>query len=139
MNIQTAEIRLKKRGIQPTAMRLLVYRFMAGYGSAVSLADLEEHFTRSDRTTLYRTLKTFSEKGLAHRFQDLEGTTRYAVCAEECDCSYPDDMHAHFYCSSCETAFCLPKLGVPDHTLPENFTASHVNFVISGTCPSCPV
>ncbi|REL38399.1 transcriptional repressor [Rhodohalobacter sp. SW132] len=138
MDTQTTEKRLKSRNIQPTAMRLLVLDFLIRNRSAVSLSDLEESFDRSDRTTLYRTLKTFLEHGLVHQIHDESGTAKYALCAEDCTCSYPDDLHLHFYCLSCENTFCFPEMGIPQFNLPENFTPSHGNFVISGQCPSCP-
>lgn len=138
MNTTTAEQRLRISEIQPTAMRLRVLNFMVEYKSAVSLTDLEEHFLRADRTTLYRTLKTFLEHGLVHQINDASGTTKYALCSENCTCSYPDDVHVHFYCSSCEQTYCLSHLGIPKYDLPENFIPSHGNFVITGHCPSCP-
>ncbi|MEX0660274.1 MAG: transcriptional repressor [Balneolaceae bacterium] len=138
MTSQTPEQRLQTRNIQPTAMRMLVVDFLVQHKAAVSLSDLEEHFSHSDRTTLYRTLKTFQEKGLVHQIHDESGSAKYALCAEDCNCSYPDDMHVHFYCSSCENTFCFPNLPIPQFDFPEHFEASHGNFVITGICPSCP-
>lgn len=138
MNISTPEKYLQKRDIQPTAMRLRVLNFMADYKFAVALSDLEDHFSYSDRTTLYRTLKTFQEHGLVHQINDASGITKYALCAESCTCSYPHDMHVHFYCSSCEQTFCFPDHGIPQYDLPEHFKPHHGDFVISGRCPSCP-
>lgn len=137
MKNSTTEERLQIRDIQPTAMRLRVLNFLIENKSAVSLADLEEHFSHSDRTTLYRTLKTFRENGLVHQINDASGTTKYGLCAEDCSCSYPDDMHVHFYCNSCENTFCFPHLGIPQYELPEQFTPSYGNFVITGQCPTC--
>lgn len=137
MNADFAEQRLQTLNIQPTAVRLRVLRFLIENESAVSLADLEEYFSHSDRTTLYRTLKTFLDHGLVHQINDASGTTKYALCAEDCTCSYPDDIHVHFYCSSCEKTFCLTHLAIPQVELPERFTPSYSNFVITGNCPSC--
>ncbi len=138
MNTISAEQRLQTKNILPTAMRLRVLVFMVESNSAVSLADLEKEFSRADRTTLYRTLKTFLEHGLVHQINDASGTAKYALCAENCTCSYPEDVHVHFYCSSCEQTYCFPHLGIPKYNLPENFIPSHGNFVITGRCPSCP-
>ncbi len=113
MNTTTAEQRLRTSDIQPTAMRMRVLNFMLEYKSAISLTDLEEHFSRADRTTLYRTLKTFLEHGMVNQINDASGTTKYALCSENCNCSYPDDVHVHFYCSSCEQTYCFPDLGIP--------------------------
>lgn len=134
---RTPEQSLKARNIQPTAMRLRVVDYLAERKAAVSLSDLEHHFSRSDRTTLYRTLKTFQDNGLVHQIHDESGSTKYALCADDCTCTYPDDMHVHFYCSKCENTFCFPQLSIPRFDLPDHFTPAHGNFVITGFCPSC--
>jgi len=118
-------------------MRLLVVDYLIQRKAAVSLSDLENHFSHSDRTTLYRTLKTFQENGLVHQIHDESGVSKYALCAEDCTCSYPDDMHVHFYCTSCENTFCFPHLSIPTFDLPDQFIPSKGNFVITGDCPSC--
>ncbi|HCD52062.1 MAG TPA: transcriptional repressor [Balneolaceae bacterium] len=137
MNMTNHEQRLLSRNIQPTAMRIRILSFMVENKSALGLPDLEETFTHADRTTLYRTLKTFLEHGLVHQINDASGITKYALCSENCTCSYPDDVHVHFYCTSCEQTFCFPHLGIPHYDLPENFIPSHGSFVITGSCPSC--
>lgn len=137
MKPDTAEQRLESRSIQPTAMRLRVLNYLSERKAAVSLADLEEHFSHSDRTTLYRTLKTFQEHGVVHQIYDESGSTKYGLCAENCTCSYPDDMHAHFYCTSCENTFCFQNLSIPNINLPDAFQPSYGNFVITGHCPDC--
>jgi len=137
MTTDKAEQRLESRRIQPTAMRLRVLRYLSDRRVAVSLSDLEHHFSNADRTTLYRTLKTFQEHGLVHQIYDESGSTKYALCAEDCTCTYPDDMHAHFYCSSCENTFCFQNLSLPTIDLPDGFKPSYGNFVITGQCPDC--
>ncbi|MDI6400408.1 transcriptional repressor [Balneolaceae bacterium ANBcel3] len=138
MNINTSEERLKARNIQPTAMRLRVLTYLVESQAAISLSDLEKKFSQADRTTLFRTLKTYLEHGLVHQINDASGTTKYALCAENCTCTYPDDIHLHFYCSSCEQTYCFPHLGIPEFDLPENFKPARGNFVITGQCSSCP-
>lgn len=115
----------------------MVLDYLAQHKAAVSLSGLEDHFSRSDRTTLYRTLKTFQEHGLVHQIHDESGSTKYALCADDCTCSYPDDMHVHFYCSSCENTFCFKHIAIPRFDLPAGFSPDHGNFVITGHCPSC--
>lgn len=137
MSQQESEKRLKDRKIQPTAVRTMVLDYMIDQNTAVSLADLEEHFSQSDRTTLYRTLKTFLEYGLAHQIHDESGSTKYALCAENCTCSYPDDLHVHFYCTGCQNTFCFTEMKIPSFNLPNKFQPDHGNFVITGRCPNC--
>ena len=137
MTTKELEDKLQARDIHPTAMRMLVLEFLVEYEEAISLSDLENRLTHSDRTTLYRTLKTFREHGLVHQIHDDSGNTKYALCRDDCTCSYPDDMHVHFYCSQCEKTYCFPHLTIPEMELPDSFEPAYVNFVITGICPSC--
>ncbi|RUA15700.1 MAG: transcriptional repressor, partial [Flavobacteriia bacterium] len=56
------EKRLAENGVRPTAMRILIYKYLAEREVAIALTDMENAFSKADRTTLYRTLKTFEEK-----------------------------------------------------------------------------
>ena len=51
------------KDLRVTAMRLLIYKFLAEKEVAVTLSVIENAFEKADRTTLYRTIKTFEEKG----------------------------------------------------------------------------
>ena len=52
---------LENKNVRPTAMRILVYKYMAQNDISVALIDIENAFAKAERTTLYRTLKTFEE------------------------------------------------------------------------------
>lgn len=123
--------------IRPTAMRLLVLDYLLNQTAAVSLNNLETYFMRSDRITLYRTLKTFEEKGLVHRIDDGSGSVKYALCPEECSTQEHHDLHVHFYCNQCRETFCLPKSRIPEIGLPDNFKTEEVNLIVKGTCSKC--
>ncbi|MBF9252224.1 transcriptional repressor [Pontibacter sp. 172403-2] len=127
---------LKQRHIRPTAMRLLVLETLTRQLTAISLKDIEATFEQADRITLYRTLKTFEEKGLVHRVIDGTGLTKYALCEEGCVCA-PQDLHVHFYCNACKETYCLPKLKVPDVQLPSRFQLEEVSLVVKGICDRC--
>jgi len=131
------EKKLKSRSIKPTAMRLLVLEYLVKKDEAVNLSDVEQYFSRSDRTTLYRTLKTFEENGLVHEIHDLSGSTKYALCADDCSCTYPEDVHVHFYCNTCKKTFCFPDRSVPSISLPDDYLPVSGDFVINGICPAC--
>ena len=131
------ENKLKVKDINPTAMRLLVLEFLTRQNAAISLNDLEKGMAPSDRITLYRTLKTFEEKGLVHSIEDGSGATKYALCVEDCDGVYHHDLHVHFYCNTCKETFCLPNTKIPDISLPINFFRQEMNLIIKGICDQC--
>lgn len=123
--------------ISPTAMRLLVLEFLLKQKSAISLSDLEKEFGHSDRTTLYRTLKTFEEKGMIHNIKDGTESVKYAICEADCKDGIHYDMHLHFYCTKCKELFCLPKTEMPQVNLPKNFQLEEVSLVARGICNTC--
>ena len=130
------ENKLEQKEVRPTAMRLLVLQTLQKQRTAVSLQDLEMTFEKADRITLYRTLKTFQEKGLIHSIEDGTGATKYALCQDGCECA-PEDLHVHFFCSSCEGTFCLPKFKIPEISLPEGFVPVETNLLVKGICVDC--
>ncbi|HEY8659435.1 MAG TPA: transcriptional repressor [Hanamia sp.] len=123
--------------INPTAMRLLVLEFLLKQKAAISLSDLEKEFERSDRTTLYRTLKTFEEKGMIHDIKDGTESIKYAICEADCKDGVHHDMHLHFYCTKCKELFCLPKAEIPEIILPPKFQLEEVSLVARGICSNC--
>ena len=131
------ESMLTSKGVSPTAMRILVLEHLQKQSTAVSLQDLEKDFQHSDRTTIYRTLKTFEEKGLIHSINDGTEATKYALCADACKDGSHYDLHLHFYCYSCKQTLCLPKHKVPDISLPKSFQLKELNLIAKGVCDSC--
>lgn len=128
---------LKAKEINPTAMRLLVLDFLQLQSYALSLTDLEKGLAPADRVTLYRTLKTFEESGLVHAIDDGTGTTKYALCKEQCEPGEHHDVHVHFVCKKCGATFCLPKTQIPEVILPVNFHSEEINIVAKGICDQC--
>lgn len=132
------EDRLEHNSIKPTAMRVLLLQHLMGLDKATSLKDLEEAFCRADKSTLFRTLKTFEKYKLVHRIDDGSGLVKYALCMEGCECA-PQDQHFHFHCRKCQNTYCLPDQPIPQIKLPTTFELEKVNFVIQGLCGSCKV
>lgn len=128
--------KLESREIKPTAMRILVLKFLLNQSYAVSLSDLEVLFDHADRITLYRTLKTFEKHHLIHRIDDGTGIVKYAMCEDSCDCS-PEELHTHFHCVKCNKTFCLLNSHVPEIQLPLNFKMQEMNLTIKGICERC--
>lgn len=136
MNEQIERL-LTVKGIAPTAMRILVLEYLQKQTAAVSLHGLENDFRHADRTTLYRTLKTFEEKGLIHSIQDGTEATKYALCADACKEGSHYDLHLHFYCYRCKQTYCLPRHQVPDISVPENFQLKELSLTAKGFCDRC--
>ena len=123
--------------ITPTPMRVMVLEYILKQSTAISLSVLENEFQHSDKTTLYRTVKTFEEKGLIHEIKDGTEATKYALCVEDCTTGVHHDLHLHFYCTNCKELTCLPKENMPEVKLPASFQLQEVSFVARGICDTC--
>lgn len=130
------EKKLKHRNIKPTAMRELVYEILAKSKKALSLYEIEQQFDNVERSTIFRTLKTFQDQLLIHRVDDGTGAVKYALCDEDCTCQ-PDNLHVHFLCNRCGQTHCLKDMPVPEMKLPKDFSVESANFVIKGICSNC--
>lgn len=103
------EKQLQEKQIKPTALRLVVLDYLLKQTSAVSLTDMEVSLKKTDRVTLYRTVKTFEEHGLVHRVEDGTGVTKFALCQPDCTANGHHHLHIHFYCTNCKETHCLPR------------------------------
>lgn len=104
---------------------------------ALSHSDIEKEIDNSlDRVTVYRTLKTFLDKGLIHKVLDDEGSLKYALCKEACNLAEHHHDHVHFKCTKCGQTSCL-NVNVPTIKLPKGYEVNEVNLLIQGICERC--
>jgi Fur family ferric uptake transcriptional regulator len=104
---------------------------------ALSHQDIEKNMPSNlDRVTVYRTLKTFLDKGIIHKVLDDEGAMKYALCNEACTTANHHHDHVHFKCTKCGQTNCL-DVEVPAIKLPKGYRTEEVNLLIQGTCTSC--
>lgn len=129
------EHKLASKNTKPTSMRILVYDFLASQQAALSLSEIEAHFEQADRVTLYRTLKTFEEKGIVHSIQE-NVTTRYRLCSDACSEETHKDWHLHFYCKICRTTTCKEDYIIPAN-LKSDFRIDEIRFFAKGICENC--
>lgn len=128
--------KLEQKNIKPTAMRELIYGVLEKQNKALSLYEIEQQFDNVERSTIFRTLKTFQDNYLIHSIDDGTGAVKYALCDDDCTCN-PDDLHIHFLCNKCGQTHCMKEMPVPRMDLPEGFSFENANFVVKGTCPNC--
>ena len=130
MNSEEITSRLERKGVKPTANRILVYKTLAGLDHPASLADIESLQLSMDKSSIFRVLTLFHEHDVVHAFEDGRGILNYELCHSEGACNM-NDSHVHFYCESCQRSFCL------DIKLPEGFHAHSLSFVVKGECAEC--
>lgn len=135
MDNKAIEDKLTLKNTRPTSMRILVYDFLSKEQVALSLSEIENYFDQADRTTLYRTLKTFEEKGIVHSIQE-EHTTKYILCHDDCDENTHKDWHLHFYCKICKQTTCKEDVLISNN-IAENFRVDEIRFFAKGICEKC--
>ncbi|WP_299214312.1 transcriptional repressor [uncultured Dokdonia sp.] len=128
---------LNDHEVRPTAMRILIYKHLAQKDNAQALLDIETAFAKAERSTIFRTLKTFEENGIVHQIEDGTGITKYALCEPGCNCEIDQDLHLHFHCSNCDETVCLTEHKIPHINLPDKYIAEDVNLVVTGICEKC--
>lgn len=136
MSFEREELFLESKHIKPTAMRLLVLQYLFSCNEAVSLSDLENGLPEADKSTLFRSLKTFEEFGIVHTVHE-GSVTKYAVCDAHCNADRHTDKHPHFHCTQCNTTVCLAAVNLPKLQLPDNFIATEQEYLIHGICNKC--
>ena len=136
MNTDDYVQRMEKRGVKPTATRLLVLRALGGHHRALSLRELDDVLETVDRSTIFRALTLFLANHLVHAIEDGTGVTKYEMCEGHDDCSL-EDQHTHFYCVGCHRTFCFHHTPVPTISMPEGFVMQGVNYLVKGLCPDC--
>lgn len=105
---------------------------------ALSYADIEkEAGSAFDRVTVYRTLKSFLDKGIIHKILDDNGGLKYGLCSEYCSEAQHKHDHVHFKCSKCGQTSCLDGVDIPEIELPNGYKPEEVNLLIQGVCSDC--
>lgn len=129
------ENKLTDKNTKPTSMRILVYDFLADQKMALSLTEIEEQLYYADRTTIYRTLKTFEKKGIVHSIQE-NTTSKYKLCNDECDENTHKDWHLHFYCKICKQTTCRENIVLKEN-FKGDFRIDEVRLFAKGICENC--
>lgn len=133
--MKTTEKKLLEKHTAPTSMRILVYDFLNGQSVALSLTEIEKHFYNADRVTIYRTLKTFEEKGIVHSVQE-NNTTKFILCHDGCDEQTHKDGHLHFYCKICRQTTCKEDFIIPESQA-HAYRIDEIRLFAKGICEHC--
>lgn len=129
------EQKLLSKNTNPTSMRILVYELLQQQQVALSLSEIENHFYKADRVTIYRTLKTFEAKGIVHSIQE-NNTTKYILCHEQCSEQKHNDWHLHFYCKLCKQTTCKEDF-VISSVQTHDYRIDEIKLFGKGICEKC--
>lgn len=127
---------LRHHAVRLTAIRQRILGVLLQSPFALSRTEIEHHLAL-DRVTVYRTLRTFEDKGIVHRIVDHSETIRYAAaCLDAAPPALAND-HVHFKCTACQHIYCLRQVPVPTVALPAAYQVLRSDHLLSGICGQC--
>ncbi len=131
---------IRAAGLRRTPARVGVLRVLASAAGPVDVPTIVGQLPdQTDAVTVYRTLNTFTRKGMVHRVRGEARSWRYAA-------GRPDDKrahrHPHFVCDDCGSVDCLNGSTVPTSlvrtmAVGDGYAVSYPEVVLHGTCPKC--
>lgn len=129
---------LRKKKLRVTPFRKEVLDIFLNNEHAISIQDIEEALEDFDRITLYRTIKSFTNKGVIHEIVMPGDVRKLALCDGVCDhdSGLHEHDHIHFQCRICEEIYCVevdhfPKMEVPGFIIEEQ------EIQAKGICNKC--
>ncbi len=127
---------LGNKNLSRTPCRVEILKTLLGAGSALSEAEIRNQLSYNfDRTTIYRTLRSFLDQDVIHSISLEGGDVRYAITRSKE--RHAEQFHAHFYCDECSSVYCLSRPEFVPPVLPEGFAASSYDLLVNGRCKKC--
>ena len=135
---RTDEQILREFHLRSTSSRTDILHLFLEHPYALSYSDIEKEVAKAyDRVTVYRTLKTFLDRGVVHKVLDDQGGLKYALCKDRCTTAEHHHEHVHFKCTQCGQTNCLEDVKIPEVHLPKGYKARELNLLIQGICFKC--
>jgi Fur family ferric uptake transcriptional regulator len=140
---------LRRAGLRITAVRLALLRQMHAARAPANAQKLFDDLctdakrtkaTRPDRVTVYRTLNSLVESGLAHKVDPGDRVYRFSLTDHaHCEGEKHAHEHPHFVCDDCGTVECLEgeRVVIKGETASKKRRVKQDSVVLHGTCESC--
>ena len=134
MYIDPAYQKLLDCGIRPSLQRIEIMRYLLTHPTHPTIdeifMELKKRIPTVSRTTIYNTLRMFSEKGGALMITIDE----HPVCYDG-----TTTPHAHFSCKVCGRVFDMPDMQppTPQSTAIEGFSIDDAQLYYKGVCADC--
>jgi Fe2+ or Zn2+ uptake regulation protein len=150
---------LKRGKLRVTSVRLDVMRVLGASREALDASEVTARLdsATADRVTVYRTLNTLVESGLAHRVDPGDRLYRYSLSAPASEAGHGHHRadHPHVVCDSCGAVECLedaevivrskgpvagsgkPGAGRGGNAPDRRFKVSQQSVTLHGTCEQC--
>lgn len=123
---------LKQNGIVPSVQRIMIYSFLDSHRVHPSVDDiyveLKDKIPTLSKTTVYNTLKLFSEKKVCQMITINDSEVHFDAETVK---------HAHFLCKKCNKIYDFKVNDFSYDKLPEGFVVEEEHFYYKGICKDC--
>lgn len=138
MELDRAIRRLEAHGIKPSVPRLAIMQYLIDHDTHPTVEDVYQGLCKElptlSRTTVYNTLRMFSERGAAILITIDERRVCYDSVREH---------HSHFLCKKCGKVFNMPSSSIdppkPRAGVDEGFRIDEVQIYYKGLCKDCNI
>jgi Fur family ferric uptake transcriptional regulator len=129
---------LKEKGLRITPFREKVLELFMESETALSVHDIEEKLGNFDRITLYRTIKSFTNKGVIHEIVMPGDIRKLALCQTECvgGHHHHEHNHLHFHCRQCKEVYCIEIDKMPNFNI-NTHKVEQLEIQAQGICSNC--
>ncbi|MFW5657021.1 MAG: Fur family transcriptional regulator [Bacteroidota bacterium] len=133
MNSEGIRHILGSHKLSRTPIRKAILELMMEASTALSEKEIQEKLACScDRSTVYRSLRTFLDKGIIHEVT-IDSIVRFALPNGK----IKNEAHAHFKCEVCDAVICLEHITMETIRLPKGYMPRNHNVLITGVCRDC--
>jgi Fur family ferric uptake transcriptional regulator len=124
-----------------TSVRVRVMGVLAGARTPLTAQELADQISGADRVTIYRTLNSLVETGLAHKVDPGDRVFRFGLTGAKKD-EKRGHQHPHFVCDECGNVECLEDTEVIVQRRgtakpKKRMRLSAKDVLLHGTCEEC--
>ena len=138
MKIHNANKLLSEKKISTTRFRIKLLNCFLESKDSISIDKLIKKYKPIvNKTTVYRALQCFENKGLIHKVPNKNNITKYSLCGmKKCPNELHSNNHGHFVCYACDKTYCLEdfkmiKPSFSGHIIKE------IKVIYEGYCKAC--
>lgn len=125
-------------GLRNTPIRLDMLNLFINANKALSSKTLIKKLgNKYNRVSIFRTIKSFVEKGIIHSIPIAKDYVVYSICRNNCREGNHLDQHYHFYCNICEHTYCMNDFYFDQGILPAGYNTERINILLEGVCKKC--
>lgn len=141
---------LKRGKLRVTSVRMAILRVLRNSKVAMDAAQvanaIEAAGEDADRVTVYRTLNSLVDAGIAHRVDPGDRVFRFSLTDHgRCTGEHHEHEHPHMVCDSCGAVECVddaeviikPRTDLPLETPRHRLKPTQPDIMLHGTCEKC--